>query len=130
MDAGLHGVVGYTPTLNGYIWSMFVIPQFLYGPEVQLLKNKGHRKSKKIQRKCLKQIQGLPDSTSITACLALLGILPVEAILHKNLLNMFVNMIRNENSIDYKRAQRQLIMRESFHTYSMHSSSVWAAFRI
>ena len=37
----------------------------------------------------------------------------VEATLHKNILNMFVNMMRNENSIEYEIAQRQLIMRES-----------------
>ena len=37
----------------------------------------------------------------------------MEALLHKNLLNMFVNMIRNENSIEYEIAQRQLVMRES-----------------
>ena len=37
----------------------------------------------------------------------------MEALLHKNLLNMFVNMIRNENSIEYEIALRQLVMRES-----------------
>ena len=62
-------------------------------PVIQLLKNKDIENLEKFQRKCLKQIQGLPDNTSNTACLALLGILPVEALLHKNLLNMFVNMM-------------------------------------
>ena len=113
MGAGLHGGSGLKATLNGHIWSTFVIPRFLYGLEVQLLKNKDIENLEKFQRKCLKQIQGLPDNTSNTACLALLGILPVEALLHKNLLNMFVNMIRNENSIEYEIAQRQLVMRES-----------------
>ena len=113
MGAGLHGGGGLKATLNGHIWSTFVIPRFLYGLEVQLLKNKDIENLEKFQRKCLKQIQGLPDNTSNTACLALLGILPVEVLLHKNLLNMFVNMIRNENSIEYEIAQRQLVMRES-----------------
>ena len=113
MGAGLHGDSGLKATLNGHVWSTFVIPRFLYGLEVQLLKNKDIENLEKFQRKCLKQIQGLPDNTSNTACLALLGILPVEALLHKNLLNMFVNMIRNENSIEYEIAQRQLVMRES-----------------
>ena len=48
---------------------------------------------------CLKQIQGLPDKT---ACFALLGILPVEIIFHKNLLNLFIDMIRSENSVEYE----------------------------
>ena len=96
MGAGLHGGSGLKATLNGHIWSTFVIPRFLYGLEVQHLKNKDIENLEKFQRKCLKQIQGLPDNTSNTACLALLGILPVEALLHKTLLNIFVNMIRNE----------------------------------
>ena len=60
----------------------------------------------------MKQIQGLPDNTSNSACLALLGILPIETILHKNLLSMYVNMIRNGDSIEYEIAQRQLVMKE------------------
>ena len=43
---------------------------FLYGLGVQLLKNKDIENLEKFQRKCLKQIQGLPDNTSNTACLA------------------------------------------------------------
>ena len=60
----------------------------------------------------LEQIQGLPDNTSNSACLALLGILPIETILHKNLLSMYLNMIRNGDSIEYEIAQRQLVMKE------------------
>ena len=61
----------------------------------------------KFQRKCLKQIQGIPDNTSNSACLALLGILPIKDILNKNLLNLFVNMNRDESSMEYEIAQRQ-----------------------
>ena len=71
-------------------------PCFLYWLEVQLLTNND-----------IKNFKTLPT------CLAFLGILPIEAILHKNLLNMFVNMIRNEDSIECKLAQAQLIVRES-----------------
>ena len=39
--------------------------------------------------------------------------LPIEALLHKNLLNMFVNMIRNENSVEYEIAKRQLVMKDT-----------------
>ena len=40
MGAGLHGGSGLKATLNVHILSTFVIPRFLYGLEVQLLKNK------------------------------------------------------------------------------------------
>ena len=91
---------------------IIVIPRLLYGLDVQLLKKKDIENLEKFQRQCLKQIQGLPDNTSNSACLALLGILPIETILHKNLLSMYVNMIRNGDSIEYEIAQRQLVMKE------------------
>ena len=65
----------------------------------------------KFQRKCLKQIQGIPDNTSNSSCLALLGILPIKEILNKNFLNLFVNMIRDESSNEI--ARRQVVMKDS-----------------
>ena len=64
MSAGLHEGSGLKATLNGHIWSTFVIPRFLYGLEVQLLKNKDIENLEKFQRKCLNQSQGLPYYTS------------------------------------------------------------------
>ena len=66
----------------------------------------------KCQRKCQKQLQGLPDNTSNSACLGLLGILPVESVIHKTLLNLLTTMMRDQNSIEYKIAQRQIVMRD------------------
>ena len=57
------------------------------------------------KRKSLRQIQGLPDKTSII--LALLGVLPLESIIKKNSLNLFVNISRNEHFIEYDIAERQ-----------------------
>ena len=85
MGAGLHWGSGLKATPNGYIWSTFVIPRLLYGVDVKLLKRKDIENLEKFQRKCLKQIQNQPDNTSNSVCLALLGILPVESSLHKNL---------------------------------------------
>ena len=78
----------------------------------KLLKRKDIKNLENIQRKCLRQIQGLSDNTSNSAWLALLGILPIESVLHKTLLNLFVNMIRDPNAIQYEIAQRQLVMRD------------------
>ena len=76
----------------------------------QLLKAKDIENLEKFQRKCLKQVQGLADNTSNSACLALLGISPIKFVLHRTLLNLFVNMIRGPNSIEYEITQRQLVM--------------------
>ena len=113
MGAGLHGGGGLKATLGGHIWSTFVIPRLLYGLEALLLKQKDIDSLEKFQRKCLKQVQGIPDNTSNSACLALLGILPIKDILNKSLLNLFVNMIRDESSIEYEIALRQVVMKDS-----------------
>ena len=68
---------------NGYIWSTFVVPRLLYGLEALLLSKKDTECLERFQRQCLKQIQGLSDKTANTICLVLLGILPLEAVLHK-----------------------------------------------
>ena len=39
--------------------------------------------------------------------LGLLGILPVEAVIDKNALNLFMNVISDKNSIEYQIAERQ-----------------------
>ena len=49
---------------------------------------------------------------SHSACMTLLGIPSLKAVLHKTLLNVFVSIIRNPNSIELEIAKRQLLMRE------------------
>ena len=89
MGAGFHGDSRLRAAQNGHIWSTFVIPRLLYGLEVQLLKKKDIANLERFQRHCLKQFQGLPDNTSNSVSLALLGILRIEALLHKNLLDQY-----------------------------------------
>ena len=103
---------GLKAAKNGHIWSTFVITRLLYGVECQLLKKKDMKSLEKFQRKFLKQLQGLPDNTSSSACFGLLGILPVEAVIHKTLLNLFTTMMRDQNSIENETAQRQIVMRD------------------
>ena len=105
---------GLKAAQNGNVWFMPVIPRLLYGLDIQLFKKKDIENIEKFQRQCLKQIQGLPDNTSNSACLAILGILLIETILqlHKNLLSMYVNMTRNGDSIEYEITQRQLVIKE------------------
>ena len=61
----------------------------------------------------LKPIQSLPDKTPNVVTLGLLGILPVEAVIDKNALNLFMNVISDKNSIEYQIAERQLAMKDS-----------------
>ena len=43
--------------------------------------------------------------------LVLLGILPVKVTIHKNCLNLFMNIISDKTSIEYQVAERQLAMK-------------------
>ena len=42
-----------------------------------------------------------------------MGVPAVETIIHKNILNLFVNSTRSQGSVDYDIIQRQLVMRSS-----------------
>ena len=65
----------------------------------------------KFQRKYLRRLQGLPDKTPNCITLALLGVLPLETVIHKNALNLFMGIARNSNFIEYDTAMRQLAMK-------------------
>ena len=65
----------------------------------------------KFQRKSLRQIQGLPDKTPNRITLALLGVLPLETVMHKKSFNLFMSIARNSNFIEYDIAMRQLAMK-------------------
>ena len=112
MGAGFHSGNGLKVCLNGFLWSTFVLPRMIYGLEALLLRKKDFESLEKFQRKSLKQIQGLPDKTPNSVVLALLGIPPVEVAIHKNSLNLFMNIIKNKLSVEYQIAERQLAMKD------------------
>ena len=96
MGAGFHSINGLKQSVNGKLWSTYVIPRLLYGLEVQELKQSDINQLEQYQRKSLKQMQHLPDRTQSSASLALLGIPPVECVLHKNMLGLFWRWITSK----------------------------------
>ena len=94
MEAGFHSVNALKTCLSGHIWTTFVVPRLVYGFEIVSIKKNDIEYLEKIQRKSLQQIQGLPDKTSNSISLAMLGILPLESIIQKNALNLFINIVR------------------------------------
>lgn len=67
----------------------------------------------KFQRKCLQQIQGLPDKTPNCVTLFVMRVPPVEIIVHKNILNLFVSSARAQTFVEYEVLERQRIMKDS-----------------
>ena len=86
MGAGLHCGNGLKQCVGGKLWSTYVVPRLLYGLEVLSLSEKDFRDLELYQRKSLKQIQSFPDKTHSSAVLALLGILPLQRVIHKNII--------------------------------------------
>ena len=73
-----------------------MVPHLLVCLEVLEQTGKDIKVLKQFQRKSFKQIQSLPDKTDNSAVLALLGILPLECVIHKNMLNLFGRWIASK----------------------------------
>ena len=112
MGAGFHSGNGLKTCLNGNIWSAFVVPRVVYGLKVLSLKKKDVETLEMFQRKSLRHIQGLPDKTPKGITLALLGILPLETIIHKNAPNLFMSISRNKHFLEHEIAERQIAMKD------------------
>ncbi|MEW8547407.1 MAG: reverse transcriptase domain-containing protein, partial [Candidatus Thiodiazotropha sp.] len=112
MGAGFHSMNGLKQSVNGKLWSTYVIPRVIYGLEVLHLRQSDISQLEQYQRKSLKQIQHLPDRTQTSASLALLGVAPVEMVLHKNMLSLFWRWITSEG-IERDICLRQLAMKAS-----------------
>jgi hypothetical protein len=97
LGAGCHGRSGTSQAVKAHIWTTYVVPRFTYALEVQNLNVTDETQLDKFQISTLslKQIQHLPQRTSNAATLALLGILPISVIIHKNFLNLIYNIIRS-----------------------------------
>ena len=112
MGAGFRSVNGLKTCHNRHMWSTFVVQRVIYGLETLSLIKKDIENLEKIQRKSLRQIQGLPDKTPNCITLALLGVLPLDTVIHKkNSLNLFIGIASNSNFIEYDIAMRQLAMK-------------------
>ena len=57
-------------------------------------------------------VQGLQDKTAYPISFALLGVLPLDAVVHKNALTTFLSKIRQKGSIENDIALRQIVMKD------------------
>ena len=83
MGSGFHGTNGLHPQISYKIYKTYVIPKLIYGLEILPLNKENMEQLEVFHRKCLRHIQSLPDRTSNSAVLLLLGALPIEAEIHK-----------------------------------------------
>ena len=111
MGAGLYGAKGLNPIVSTQMMIMFVIPRMIYGLETQILNKKQYEMLETFYRTTLRQLQALPQNVAREAIYLLLGVLPLEAILHMRTLNLLQKIGQDETSLLYQVAVRQLAVK-------------------
>jgi hypothetical protein len=111
--AGMHGLNGLNPVAALQIWNAHIITVMTYGLEVLCLSRKNVDNLETFQRTSLRQLQHLPKSTSKAAIYLLTGAIPLEGIWERKILTLFGNLIRDEETVEFKIIQRQLAMKSS-----------------
>ena len=109
MGAGMHGCNGISSIISFSMWTTFVTPRILHGIEMLDIRQKDLHSLETFQRKCLKQIQGLPVNTASAAVYFLLGAFPIEGLIDQRFLSTFGNILQNKTSLEFRLAKRQLL---------------------
>lgn len=118
LGAGLHGLNGVGPEVGKHLWTIYVQPRLLYGLECITLTQRDINEIENYFRSTIRTIQHLPKSTAISAIYLLLGIPPIEAQIHINILTFLQNILQRKSSVEYSVLERQLAFKDA-------SSSSW-----
>jgi hypothetical protein len=113
LPAGMHGHDGLSPAVSRKVIEAYVIPRMLYGLEAVTLTQKQINTLEIAYRTMLRQLQALPSKTATEAIYLLMGMYPIEAVLHQRTLSLFGAIARLDNDSFLKTlACRQLSLRE------------------
>jgi endonuclease/exonuclease/phosphatase family metal-dependent hydrolase len=113
MGSGLHGENGLHPSMSVKILETYVTPRCVFGLEVLHL-NKAQQKEVDIfHKRTLRQLQSLPEKPppSDIAIYALVGQIPLSAVVEKQALMLFGSLSRQKDSMEYDLARRQLSLK-------------------
>ena len=108
MGAGLHSVNGVDPTISYKMWSTYVLPRSLYGLEALPITKKDRVSIRNQEKRTLKQLQSLPDSTCDALAFLLLGAIPADIQIDQSRLGLIGAVMRAKDSAEYRLAHRQL----------------------
>jgi hypothetical protein len=112
MGAGLHGVNGVDPPVSYKMWSTFVLARALYGLEALPIPKKDRVCIRNQEKRILKQIQSLPDSTCDGLAYLLLGAIPADIKIDQRRMGLIGTVMRAKDSVEYRLAQRQLATKD------------------
>lgn len=112
MGAGLHGLNGVGPEVGRHLLSIYVLPRLTYGLEALILVKPDLVALEEYYRTSLRIMQHLPKSTAMPALYLLMGVPPIEALVHIRTITFFTNILRRTGSIERNLVERQLVMKE------------------
>jgi hypothetical protein len=113
MRVGVYGRNGLHVHTNLHLFNCFQLPRLLYGLEVLPLLQGDKDDLDLFHRSTLKHLQNLPAGTSTAGVYLILGQLPATVSLARNILTLYVNLIRDSASIEYQIIRRQLAVKSS-----------------
>lgn len=113
MGAGVYGLNGLHIRTNLKIFNSYQLPRLLYGLEVMPLLKMDKDALDLYHRSTLKHLQHLPAGTATVAIYLILGLLPASITLARNILTLYVNMIRDTASLEHQIVQRQLSVKDN-----------------
>ena len=130
LGIGVHGGNGLNPChsskiLNTYVWSVM-----LSGTEALVLRRADMDKLEDFYRSTLRRIQNLPQSTANCAVYLLIGVIPVEGLIHLRMLTLFGNITRlGERHPLRELALRQLALARP-HSWFCHLHKIAELYKI
>ena len=120
MGSGLHGYNGLDPETAVHIYQTYVLPTLVYGLKVILPEKKYMDMLERSNKKFLKHILGVPDTTADPAVYILTGTILLEGVIHKRALSLFGYICQLvDTSIEVQRAEQQLTVKDD-HSHSWY----------
>lgn len=112
LGTGVHGMNGIHPEVSLQLWKVYAIPRLAYGLEVLRLSEANWTQLEICQRKILRNILHLPSSTASVALYLISGVLPIQALVERNVLTFFRSMVIDRTTKEYEIVTRQLAMKD------------------
>ena len=108
MKSGFHGSNGLNPKVSYKMYQTYVMPRMLYSLEILDLRKSDLKQLSDFYTDLLRRIQSLPSRTALSAVYILVGVLPLEAELHKRQLSLLFSILSSRNATLHELVQRAI----------------------
>ena len=121
LSSGMHGLNGVHPKVSLKLWNSYILPRLTYGLQQMVCSKKDLELIERFQRSTFRRLQHLPERTSNSVTLLILGELPVQATIDKQTLTFFSSILTDPNSKEHLLVHRQLAVKDPYsNSWVMH----------